>query len=220
MHAYIIEGGSQKERDLAIMDMLSRSEVATSETHVMDPAEGSIGIELIQQQIHWLSLRPIASRRNALVIAHANRLTSQAQHALLKTLEEPPEHTLILLGISDTSLLLQTITSRCQVIRIKPEPSTDTKHSLVDDLHLLNGVSWGTCIASNTIQSKEEVMDYLALLESDIANRLNDTRLSYAKYGLCVHLYKGLISLRRALSQNVNPKLALDCFFLTLSFER
>jgi replication-associated recombination protein RarA len=81
----------------------------------------SIGIEAIRQLEHFLSLKvPSKTVHNRVVIVDdAHLLTIEAQNALLKTLEEPPEGTLIILTTRNDQALLPTIRSRVQSISVK-----------------------------------------------------------------------------------------------------
>jgi DNA polymerase III delta prime subunit len=54
------------------------------------------------------------------LIANAERLTPQAANSLLKLLEEPPSSWVLILTASDASLLLPTLVSRCQRVRLRP----------------------------------------------------------------------------------------------------
>lgn len=64
--------------------------------------------------------RQIAARK-VVVINEAHRLMDAAANALLKTLEEPPPHTVFLLATGYASALLPTIRSRCQHLKIAPD---------------------------------------------------------------------------------------------------
>ncbi len=88
--------------------------------------EGSIGIESIRQFEHFLSLKvPRDTNFNRIVIIkNAQTLTLEAQNALLKTLEEPPVGTLLILTATHSQALLPTISSRAQLINVK-RPSID-----------------------------------------------------------------------------------------------
>ena len=77
-----------------------------------------IGIEQARKIKDFLSLKPYRDKHQAVVIINADDLTIGAQNALLKTLEEPSPEAIIILGISSEDRLLQTITSRCQVINL------------------------------------------------------------------------------------------------------
>jgi replication-associated recombination protein RarA len=81
----------------------------------------SIGIETVRQLEHFLSLKvPIQAVHNrAVIIDNAHLLSTEAQNALLKTLEEPPRGTLVVLTANNDQALLPTIRSRVQSISVK-----------------------------------------------------------------------------------------------------
>lgn len=72
-----------------------------------------------------LARRPVEGRYKVLIVADAERLTTQAANAFLKTLEEPPSFVVIILITTDEALLLPTIRSRCQVLTLRPVPLAD-----------------------------------------------------------------------------------------------
>jgi DNA polymerase-3 subunit delta' len=69
---------------------------------------------------HDLSLRPMAGRRKIAIIDDADLLNVASGNALLKTLEEPPRNSLLILLATSTDLLLPTIRSRCQIVTFRP----------------------------------------------------------------------------------------------------
>jgi len=64
-----------------------------------------------------ISLKPFEGRWKVYIISEAEKMTAQAANSLLKTLEEPPPHSLIILVSSQEDSLLPTIISRCQRIK-------------------------------------------------------------------------------------------------------
>ncbi|MEX2228068.1 MAG: AAA family ATPase [Dehalococcoidia bacterium] len=68
------------------------------------------------------SLSPFSAPRRIFVIDTADDLQTEAAHALLKTLEEPPATVLVLLLATDGDALLPTIRSRCQALVLRPSP--------------------------------------------------------------------------------------------------
>jgi DNA polymerase III subunit delta' len=71
---------------------------------------------------HRLSLRRFEGRRRVVVIDPADAMNAQAQNALLKTLEEPPDETTLVLVASNPDALLPTIRSRCARVPFAPLP--------------------------------------------------------------------------------------------------
>lgn len=81
----------------------------------------SIGVDDIRLQVNAdIQVKPYNSPYKIYIIADADKLTEQAQNALLKTMEEPPEYAVLLLLTSNVSILLPTILSRCVLLNLKP----------------------------------------------------------------------------------------------------
>jgi DNA polymerase-3 subunit delta' len=70
------------------------------------------------------------------IIDNAHNLTAAASNALLKTLEDPPKNSLIILVSPKPSLLLKTIVSRCQVVKFFPLPRARLEKILKQDFFL------------------------------------------------------------------------------------
>ena len=87
------------------------------------------------------SLAPFASPRRVFIVDTADQLQTEAAHALLKTLEEPPGQVLILLLATDPDALLPTIRSRCQEIPLRPAPYSDLLAVLEDDPEVADPVT-------------------------------------------------------------------------------
>lgn len=87
----------------------------------------AIGIEEIRELEHFLSLKvPGNSKINRFILfENAHLLTGEAQNSVLKTLEEPPLGSLIVLTAEHEQALLPTIRSRTQTVNISP-PTADT----------------------------------------------------------------------------------------------
>ena len=84
----------------------------------------SISVEEIRLQLNdTICVRPYSAPYKIYVMPDAQKMTAQAQNALLKTLEEPPEYAVILLLADDEKTLLPTIESR--VMKVKLKPCTD-----------------------------------------------------------------------------------------------
>jgi DNA polymerase III delta' subunit len=79
-----------------------------------------------------LALLPLEGRVRVAIVEDAQRLNQDAQHALLKVLEEPPLGVTIVLTAEAESLLLETVVSRCQRLRAGPVDPRDVEALLVE----------------------------------------------------------------------------------------
>jgi DNA polymerase-3 subunit delta' len=84
------------------------------------PEKRDISIEQIRELQHALALRPFEAGRKACLIEPAERMNEKSANALLKTLEEPPGHAIIILLAVQADTLLSTIRSRCQHLHFSP----------------------------------------------------------------------------------------------------
>jgi DNA polymerase III delta' subunit len=86
----------------------------------------------VRDLVRELSLLPVEGGARVAIITSADRMTEDAQAAFLKTLEEPPAGTVLLLTAADEERLLDTIRSRCVRIRLGPVPRREIEDLLVD----------------------------------------------------------------------------------------
>ncbi len=157
-HAYIINGekSSGKEyiaRVFAMALQCERGETepcqechsckqALSNNHpdiirVAHEKPNTISVDDIRAQVNNdVAIKPYSSPRKVYIINEAEKMTVQAQNALLKTLEEPPEYTVILLLTANVNFLLPTIQSRCVVLNMKPVADELVKKFLMHQMEV------------------------------------------------------------------------------------
>ncbi|AOY75475.1 DNA polymerase III subunit delta' [Clostridium formicaceticum] len=82
--------------------------------------ETSIKIEAVRDLQKNIQMKPYEGSKKVYIICDAEKMTLQAQNALLKTLEEPPEYVTIILLTTNSNSLLTTIISRCQRLKLLP----------------------------------------------------------------------------------------------------
>jgi len=87
------------------------------DTYILDE-EKKISINAVRHLQIWLQKKPYQALKKIVLIKKAENLTIPAQNAFLKILEEPPKNSIIILTTQNINLLLSTITSRCQIIRL------------------------------------------------------------------------------------------------------
>lgn len=84
---------------------------------VIEPAKSTISIGDVREIPAAVAKKPYEGGYQAVVIARADAMTPQAQNALLKVIEEPPGHTVFMLGAQNMKNILPTILSRCIILK-------------------------------------------------------------------------------------------------------
>lgn len=164
----------------------------------------SITISQIRDLKTWLSRQPYQSPTKAAIILQSHALTLPAQHALLKSLEEPPPDTIIILATNQPDSLIATIHSRCQLINLhNPDPFISAPLPQIPD-------SPGARITlAQQYTTKDQALSLCLNLIHELRSHLK-TDPSVAP-----QLRLAQTSLIR-LNHNLNPKLVLENLFLNL----
>ena len=97
----------------------------------------TISVDDIRSQINGdVAIKPYSSPRKIYLMNEGDKMTVQAQNALLKTLEEPPEYAVILILTTNANSLLPTILSRCVVLNMKPVRDEQIKRFLMESMEV------------------------------------------------------------------------------------
>ncbi|WP_300330935.1 DNA polymerase III subunit gamma/tau [Fusobacterium sp.] len=95
-------------------------------------AASNRGIDEIRELKDKINYRPSKGRKKIYIIDEVHMLTKEAFNALLKTLEEPPEHVIFILATTEPDKILPTIISRCQRYDFKTLSYQEIKNKLSD----------------------------------------------------------------------------------------
>ena len=135
-HAYLFEGmngvgkntlAKEFAKTLIKVDKLENSPDYIS----IEPEGSSIKIAQIRKLQTDVLVKPHSDYK-IYIINKAEKMTVESQNALLKTLEEPPAYVIIILITSNKNSLLDTIKSRCEIIKFLPVSFIQTKKYLED----------------------------------------------------------------------------------------
>lgn len=124
------------------------------------------------------NFRPSEAESRVFIIDEADKMNQEAANALLKTLEEPPPTTFLILVSARPDALLQTIRSRCQMIRFAPVSATEIRNLLVkkygrseEDAELaarMSGGSVSSAIGFDVENFREERAVCLDILKASV----------------------------------------------------
>ena len=111
--------------------------------------KANIGVDVVRERIvNDVEIKPYSNKYKIYIVDEAEKMNQQAQNAILKTIEEPPEYAVIILLTANHNAFLQTILSRCVLIQMK---SIDT-----------NSIK-------KVLQTKYETVDYQAEMVASFA---------------------------------------------------
>lgn len=89
--------------------------------------KSSFGVDDIREIVEEINKKPFEGDKKVIIICDGNKLTVQAQNALLKTIEEPPKGVFIILLCESLELILDTIKSRCQIYKLSPLTKSEVR---------------------------------------------------------------------------------------------
>ena len=141
-HGYIFFGPQMVGKHLVAISLanylengkfepLDESKVLSDAFFVKPDEGGSIGIDAMREIKYFLWQKPNRSSRRTVVIDRADALTTEAQNALLKITEEPPQSGLLFLVIKEPEMLNPTLRSRLQQIYFSNIPEDEIEGFLV-----------------------------------------------------------------------------------------
>jgi DNA polymerase III gamma/tau subunit len=179
--------------------------------------EKAMGIEDIRNIQKAILLKPFRGKTKAVVIDAYGNITLEAQNALLKILEEPPNNTIIVITGSKKELFLPTIISRCKVIALSEKETKLTQADFsnleqVLDI-LLNGkIGDKLKIAQDIAKDKEETSLWLEKMAIFIKNKLINENRDLKYLDFLKELQKTYKTIK---STNVSQRTALENLFLS-----
>lgn len=138
----------------------------------------TISVDDIRAQINNdVAIKPYSSKYKIYIVNEAEKMTAQAQNAILKTLEEPPEYAVIMLLTSNVNSLLPTILSRCVVLNMKPVADEKMKKFLMEEMQVPDYKA-EVCVAF----ARGNVGKAKALATSEDFENVKNEALSLIKY--------------------------------------
>lgn len=119
MSAYLIHHHSQKNVQQLIENEIGVSFKNNPDLFLINEENDNIKISQIREIISQVAYSPVKDEFKTFILFNFEKTTIPAQNAFLKTLEEHPSYIRIILVCSKTSGILETVVSRCQIIKVK-----------------------------------------------------------------------------------------------------
>lgn len=178
----------------------------------------SIGIDEIKNLKSTAYLKPQNSKYKAILIYDAELLTVEAQNALLKILEEPPESTYIILCANTTENFLPTILSRCKIINLNNDKiilSDNEKKEFENFINNLPDMGTGERLkkAETLAKDKDEAIAWITKLIIVLRAKMLESYSS--EINLAIRKFQSLHTLLK--NTNTNPRFAIENALLSLT---
>jgi DNA polymerase III subunit delta' len=217
MQSFLITGLNKSETSSYTSNLLKENNVDPLDIN-LQIFEKAMGIEDVRDIQKAIILKPFKGKTKAVILEIYENITTEAQNALLKILEEPPANTIIIISASKKELLLPTIISRCKIISIQGKEiklSETELSSLNDALNtLINGkIGDKLKIAQDITKNKQDTAVWLEKMAVFVKNKLteDENRLKYLNF--LKELQKAYKTIK---STNVSQRTALENLFLSL----
>ena len=149
---------------------------------------GTLKVDQVREVRRTLTLKPYQAKYRVALFLRFQEASEGAANALLKTLEEAPDHAVLILTADNEEGLLPTITSRCEVLRLRPLPvdvieaHLNSQDAATENAHLIAHVSGGRPGYALRLMEAESALEFRAERLADLAELLGSTRVHKFNY--------------------------------------
>ncbi len=177
---------NEEARELchALICPKSRCEATHPDFLVVQPEKGAIRIDKIRDLIGRIQFKPIANPLFPVLIEEAERMTEEAANAFLKTLEEPPSHTLFFLTTPIPERLPATLRSRCQKIFLST-PQGEERERWKETLPLWREKFLPLFSGSTDFSTLSSLVEELSLEKEELESWLNFMKVWWRDLAVC-----------------------------------
>jgi len=149
---------------------------------------GTLKVDQIREIRRALTLKPYQAKYRVALFLRFQEASEGAANALLKTLEEAPEYAILILTADSPEGLLPTITSRCEVMRLRPlstdiiEAHLQEHGATPEHAHLIAAVSGGRPGYALKLLNDETTLEFRAERLVDLGQMISSTRVQKFNY--------------------------------------
>lgn len=178
-------------KDLPQEEIKKRDINNITDLKVINPENDTIKIAQIREITEHIFEKPIKSNKKIYIVNDADMMNEESQNSFLKTLEEPPEYAIIFLIVSNENKLLETIKSRCIIIKFKDLTNDEIKQYIkLNNIEIGDNQNEKIELLSGSLEKINNIQEYfdeynkieilINLLKSrDIVKCLNNADILY-----------------------------------------
>ncbi len=214
MHSFLIVSKDRNKASAYISNFLKEEKIDPLDID-NQVYEKAIGIEDVRNIQKKILLKPFRGNKKAIIIDIFEGISIEAQNALLKSLEEPPASTTIVISAPGKELILPTIISRCKVIELGEKNFEISEGSISVYINftdvLFNGKAGDKLKLAQDIASQDS-LTWLEKMSIFARSKLLENPADFKYFSLLQALSQTHAIVK---STNVNPRVALENLFLT-----
>ncbi|WP_315074838.1 DNA polymerase III subunit delta' [uncultured Clostridium sp.] len=144
------------------------------------PSSTSFGVDDVRKIIDEVSKKPYEGDKKVLILYRCDKLTVQAQNALLKTIEEPPNGVYLILLSDSLEIILDTIKSRCQIYKLTPLNKKEIS-IYIEDKYI-----------DIPLEDKKSALAYSAGVPGNVDKFISDQNLKNLR-NTCIELFEDIL---------------------------
>ncbi len=177
---------------------------------VIHEKPNTISVDDIRSQINNdVVIKPYSSKYKVYIINEAEKMNTQAQNAILKTLEEPPEYAVIMLLTANINALLPTVLSRCVVLNMKPVADEVMKKYLMEEIRIPDYKA-SVCASF----ARGNVGKARALATSEEFDNIKNEAVSFLKYVQEMELHEMISAIKKINDYKMDPAEYMDIIMI------
>ncbi len=218
--SYLILGTSQKRRDKTeeLLKAVGISlDKVSPDLFFISPEKTKLTIEQIRNLKGHIFQKPVSLPYKTVILEEAEKLTTEAQNALLKILEEPPKSAVIILEAKDKSQILSTILSRVVTITTENKRGAEAKSILIDSKNTLQLLEEISTVENPQTWLDEQMLTLYNLLQKTakaLPRHSGSSRISVEQIENAI---RQCAAARQMIDANVNPRHVLANLVLNLN---
>ncbi|MCL5071212.1 MAG: hypothetical protein M1308_10005 [Actinobacteria bacterium] len=228
MHAFTIVSQSDNKKIEKEQEILKSFRV--KKFNIITLASTDSSIKALREIQKLLKYKTAQGDTKALIIENVDNLSDVAQQALLKTIEEPPKNTIIIIKANNTTNLLPTILSRTQIYFLphkEIQSKEDEKKYFDFWKNILSRNNPGLRLKESvafvsSFENKDSMLDWIdkqSIFFSHLLEiRVDEPNKGKLKPQAIMKILRLLLFVKKNLNANINSKLLLDNFFINLPY--
>jgi len=184
-HANLLVGNDGIEKSIIAQYLASKILKGLDYINSVDiikyyPSSNSFGVDDVRTIIEEVNKKPYEGNKKVIIMYRCEKMTAQAQNALLKTIEEPPEGVSLILLSDSLETILETIQSRCQIYKLTPL----SKEEILEYLE--------ECYSGLSIEEKQAALAYSMGIPGKADRFIQDEKLKQLR-DLCIDLFQDIL---------------------------